>query len=135
MAYKEDFATNQINQEPFFKEMVDELAGGQTDQAINGRHSYQVTCPLCSKRKSRMYASKRGDTWMFGCPRFGCRGAYGWGCNLHQLIQEFGSKDLQQRWSAARSWTGIQNRTPRGANKPPLTELEKLQIRAMVDGR
>ena len=76
MAYKGDFASNQIKQESFFKEMVSGLAGRQTDQAINGRKSYQVTCPLCSKRKSRMYASKRGDTWMFGYPRYVVAGVH-----------------------------------------------------------
>ena len=134
MAYTEDFATNQFKQQPFFDEMVAELSGRPKGE-VREKQAYQVVCPVCKKSKSRMFPSKRGDTWMFACPVDGCRGAHGWSSNLHQLIQEFGSKDLQKKWSAARSWTGIKNRTPRGANKAPLTQLEKLQIRAMVDGR
>lgn len=133
MSYKEDFPTNQSKQYNYYVDIAMELQGQFSREKINGMNCYEVRCPLCGRRKARMFPSERGDTYMFGCPVYGCKTDRGWGCSLHELITEHGSQDLQDRWNKERKWTGIKNRRPRGQTKPPLTDQERLQIRAMQE--
>ena len=125
---KMQFNTDINIEEPFFHFMAFELNGTRIKNR-NGRPVYAVKCPKCGKKKARMLAVR--DQWLFGCPVDGCS----WGCNLHQLIKGHGSEGLLQKWNEGRlrdEWKPIKNRKPRGSNKPPLSDLERLRIKAMV---
>jgi hypothetical protein len=126
---KMQFYTDINVEEQFFYEMAGELSGYLLKENKNGRPAYSVKCPKCGKQKARMMAVR--DQWLFGCPVDGCS----WGCNLHQLINSHGSEGLLQKWNKGRlrdEWKPIKNRKPRGSNKPPLSDLERLRIKAMV---
>ena len=84
------------------------------------------------------------DTYMLFCPIDGCIG----GINLHQLIIGYGSDQLKLDWNKKRLDqkdkndqlrdgfeipNQLKNRVPRGSNKPPLSDLERLRIKAMMD--
>ena len=138
------FKTNLTIEEPFYHQMAYMLNGRSIYETINGRMSYEVTCPRCKKRKARMFLSKQKDTFMFGCPVDGCK----WGCNLNDLINTYGSDPIQQKWISARTqddWFPIKNRIYRGKSKKssaassqnPIkgmsSDLDKMQIRGALE--
>lgn len=141
------FYTDQYVEEPFFHQMAFELHGVRVPNR-NGKCAYEVKCPQCGKRKSRLMHSK--GQWLFGCPVDGCKTPTGWGCNLHQLINEYGSAGLVEKWNSARmrdDWLPIKNRRKPGPKKhskkdqaaSPITgmssDLDRLSIRAQLEGQ
>ena len=136
------FYTDIFVEEPFFHQMALELNGTRVPNR-NGRCAYEVRCPKCGRRKSRLMHSK--GQWLFGCPVDGCK----WGCNLHQLIRDYGSDALVEKWNSARlrdDWLPIKNRRKPGAKKnfkkdqvsTPIkglaNDLDRLSIRAHLEG-
>lgn len=133
---------NTFNQYPFFEKVKLELSSGVREKrSFRDKEGWchEVTCPKCRKRKSVLLE----DTFMFLCPITGCIG----GLNLHQLITQYCSDDLINEWNRSireqkrindASRNGfekpmpIKNRRPRGSNKPPLSDLERLRIKAMI---
>ena len=124
------FHTNEYIEEPFYHQVA-LLFQGRTTATRKSRHScYEVICPRCHKRKAGM--APMNETYGFKCFRHSC----GYKGNLHQVIQDYAPEDIKRKWTSARNkedWNPIKNRRPRGPKKPPLTELEKLQIRGLKD--
>jgi hypothetical protein len=123
---KMKFYTDINVEEPFFHFMAFELKGTRIKNR-NGRPVYAVVCPKCGKKKARMMVVN--DQWLFGCPVDGCK----WGCNLHQLIRDFGSDGLVQKWNAGRlrdEWFPIKNRRKPG----PKVNFKKDQVSTPIEG-
>ena len=120
------FYTDINLEEPFLHSMAFELNGTRIRNR-NGRPVYEVRCPKCGKKKAKMMAVN--DQWLFGCPVDGCRG----GCNLHQLIRDYGSDGLVQKWNAERlrdEWFPIKNRRKPG----PKVNFKKDQVSTPIEG-
>ena len=121
------FYTDIHIEEPFFHQMALELNGTRVPNR-NGRCAYEVKCPRCGKKKSRMIMGSKNQ-WLFGCPVDGCK----WGCNLHQLIRDYGSEQIIERWNSARcrdDWYPIKNRRKPGPKK----NFKKHQVRTPIPG-
>ena len=85
---------------PFFYRMGLELGGRLRRDNFNGNEIYvDCQCPKCGKKEGALYASRRGDTYLFKCPREKCSLK---AKTLHSLIKEFGPTGMFDEWRKAR---------------------------------
>ena len=109
------FSSDQKTEFPFYQEMGKRLNGKEIKDNFNRKKSYRYCeCPKCGKKESSLFPSRRGDTYVFHCPRQTCSMG---SMTLHNLIKEHGGSDLFQRWRETRwkkkepyGWKGIKNR-------------------------
>ena len=140
------FQSNAHIEEPFFHQLAYQLDGTPMGKFKGGKPIYQVRCPRCHKKKAKLCLGEQGNTYVFGCPVDGCN----WGCNLHQLINGYGTDELRKEWQLARyqeDWLPIKNRAPskgrqkglRGTTSTPIKGMNsnpaKLQAKALIDGQ
>ena len=100
---------------PFFLEAGFALGGIKRKDSFNGREIYgYCRCPKCGKKEGALYLSRRGDSFLFVCPRDKCSLK---AITLHTLIKEHLPAEMFDRWRKARwettyqeDWFPIKNR-------------------------
>ena len=103
---------------PFFLEVGTLLGGRRRRDNFNGAEVIiDCRCPNCGKKEGAMYLSRRGDSYLFKCPRDKCSLQ---AITLHTLIKDFCSSEMFDRWRKARwettyqeDWLPIKNRRSR----------------------
>jgi len=114
-------------QRPYFEEMACYLRGVDKRKKINNNKSYQCVCPSCGKKESWMFASEKGDTFLFHCFRDTCNLKT---LTLHQLITLHGDVSIQKRWlKKADDWLPIRNRITPGPKRNKSFK-EKMQLKS-----
>lgn len=112
-----EYKSNPLIEEPFLQQMLMQMDGRKLNATVSGRAGYVVTCPRCLKRKARMFLHKNQETYMFLCPRDGCKLEL----TLNDLIMRYAPDNkIRFAWNRARwktwydpseyGWYPIKNR-------------------------